>query len=194
MPNGCRPCCRQEALEWEAKYQDYRALAEGLRVQFYWSLCGLADDVADHYIPMQRDELDWIGMAIHPWPLAFRGQAPQAGQVEHAHLSMPMLRCCVVGKLSYLAGASPRHQLKAWCSQGRTRWVFGASLLLAAPAALLVREWLSFIAVLAPVAAFLVLSHAELRAYSAHARRYRRAYMLFNDAGDRLLVILQLRS
>jgi hypothetical protein len=31
---------------WQDRYQDYRALAEGLRVQFYWSLAGLPASVA----------------------------------------------------------------------------------------------------------------------------------------------------
>lgn len=51
-------------LNWENKYQDYRALAEGLRVQFYWRFAGIQDSVADHYLHMQRTEMDWIRVAI----------------------------------------------------------------------------------------------------------------------------------
>ncbi len=49
---------------WENKYQDYRALAEGLRVQFFWRLAGIQDSTADHYLHTQRTELDWIRVAI----------------------------------------------------------------------------------------------------------------------------------
>jgi hypothetical protein len=49
------------------KYQDYRALAEGMRVQFYWRLAGLKLSVADHYLRKQRSELDWICSAIRVW-------------------------------------------------------------------------------------------------------------------------------
>jgi hypothetical protein len=49
------------------KFQDYRAVAEGLRVQFYWRLTGLADDAADHYLRKQRDELAWIREAVRGW-------------------------------------------------------------------------------------------------------------------------------
>ncbi len=46
------------------KSLDYRALAEGLRVQIFWHLSGLIDSVADHYLRKQRGELVWIRSAI----------------------------------------------------------------------------------------------------------------------------------
>ncbi len=42
------------------KYLDFRALAEGLRVQFYWRVTGIKDSVADFYLRKQRSEIDWI--------------------------------------------------------------------------------------------------------------------------------------
>ncbi|MFL5381588.1 MAG: hypothetical protein ACJ8GN_03615 [Longimicrobiaceae bacterium] len=48
----------------EEKHLDYRALAEGLRVQFYWALAGIADPVSEHYLRNQRTELAWIPRAI----------------------------------------------------------------------------------------------------------------------------------
>jgi hypothetical protein len=41
------------------RFQDYRALAEGLRVQAAWAEAGLRADVADHYTNRHRSELDW---------------------------------------------------------------------------------------------------------------------------------------
>jgi len=56
---------------WIAKWQryhskslDYRALAEGMRVQIFWHLGGLPDSVADHYLRKPRGELTWIRSAI----------------------------------------------------------------------------------------------------------------------------------
>jgi hypothetical protein len=43
---------------------DYRALAEGLRVQFHWNLAGLGSSVPANYMHRQRSELDWIRAAI----------------------------------------------------------------------------------------------------------------------------------
>jgi len=50
--------------EIETKYFDYRALAEALRVQFFWSLAGIQEPVADHYLQHHRTELDWIRYAL----------------------------------------------------------------------------------------------------------------------------------
>ncbi len=55
---------RAEKQELQTKYQDYRALAEGLRVQIYWRVSGLHEDVSDHYLGKQRGELNWIRHAI----------------------------------------------------------------------------------------------------------------------------------
>lgn len=63
---------------WHRKYIDYRALAEGLRVQRYWQLAGIADDNSvafahDNFMQKQDIELGWIrnvmrGAGLHPQP------------------------------------------------------------------------------------------------------------------------------
>ena len=45
-------------------YQDYRTLAEGLRVQFAWSLAGISRPAADFYLRKQKNELQWIHEAV----------------------------------------------------------------------------------------------------------------------------------
>lgn len=45
-------------------HNDSRALAEGLRVQFFWAAAGLRRSVAANYMQRQRSELDWIRSAI----------------------------------------------------------------------------------------------------------------------------------
>ena len=49
---------------WQEKFQDYRALAEALRVQFYWAACGLPNAVSDNYLRQHADELGWIRQAL----------------------------------------------------------------------------------------------------------------------------------
>ena len=51
----------------QRKYHDYRALAEGLRVQVMWELSGVDDKVETHYLYKQQGELDWICCAIAAW-------------------------------------------------------------------------------------------------------------------------------
>lgn len=51
--------------EWHRKYLDYRALAEGLRVQFYWAVAGIRDEndsnfVHDNFLRTQEPEVGWI--------------------------------------------------------------------------------------------------------------------------------------
>jgi hypothetical protein len=60
---------------YHAKYLDYRALAEGLRVQLFWHVSGLRDNVADHYIRKQRSVLDWIRDAIRTRSIGIEADA-----------------------------------------------------------------------------------------------------------------------
>lgn len=56
--------------DYENRYQDYRALAEGLRVQHAWFCAGLTNDFADRaYLRMQEGELQWIRMALRSFYL-----------------------------------------------------------------------------------------------------------------------------
>lgn len=54
----------QKRLDAQGRYLDYRALAEALRVQFYWRLAGLDDSAAASYLRKQLDELRWIRDAL----------------------------------------------------------------------------------------------------------------------------------
>jgi len=49
-----------ERQEIKDKYNDYRALAEALRVQLFWKLIGSREDVQDHYLRKYRGEMNWI--------------------------------------------------------------------------------------------------------------------------------------
>jgi len=50
---------------WHRKYLDYRTLAEGLRVQFYWAVAGVTNEnkwkfAHDGYLKSQNPEIGWI--------------------------------------------------------------------------------------------------------------------------------------
>ena len=50
---------------WHRKYLDYRTLAEGLRVQFYWAVAGVGNQnnskfAHDNFLQTQDPELGWI--------------------------------------------------------------------------------------------------------------------------------------
>jgi hypothetical protein len=52
---------------WNTQHEDYRAMAEGLRVKFFWKLGGIKAAIADHYLGRQRSELDWIRNGFRGW-------------------------------------------------------------------------------------------------------------------------------
>jgi hypothetical protein len=54
----------QRYLRFEERGYDARAIAEGLRIQFYWNLAGLGDSVAANYMSRHRSELDWIRSVV----------------------------------------------------------------------------------------------------------------------------------
>jgi hypothetical protein len=60
-----RALSRKWALD--TLHEDYRAMAEGLRVKFFWRLAGIKDAIADHYLGKQRSELDWIRNGFRGW-------------------------------------------------------------------------------------------------------------------------------
>jgi len=53
----------------QTRFQDYRAIAEGLRVQLAWRCGGTAEIVADRYLSKHADELRWIRDAVRAWGL-----------------------------------------------------------------------------------------------------------------------------
>ncbi len=70
------------------KYLNYRALAEALRVQFFWRLAGIPDSVGRHYEGRQWRELDWMRTGAHAqWVLSGAdlpyGRRGAAGAIEN---------------------------------------------------------------------------------------------------------------
>jgi hypothetical protein len=77
-----------ERRQWHRKYLDYRALAEGLRVQIYWNLSGVVDPVAagfayDSFLNKQDVDLGWIRHVMRSASMQrARGQAPEPAWVS----------------------------------------------------------------------------------------------------------------
>lgn len=73
--------------DWHRKYLDYRALAEGLRVQFYWNLSGVVNtDSAgfayDNFLQTQDVDLGWIRHVMRQASMnRVRGQVAEPGWV-----------------------------------------------------------------------------------------------------------------
>lgn len=50
--------------QYEDRFYDYRALAEGLRIQFFWALASLPDRVCDSYLHKFKGEFTWVREGI----------------------------------------------------------------------------------------------------------------------------------
>jgi len=77
-----------EHRQWHRKHLDYRALAEGLRVQFYWSLAGVIDVQSaefayDNFLQKQDVDLGWIRHVMRNVSLSrSRDQVPPEAWVD----------------------------------------------------------------------------------------------------------------
>jgi hypothetical protein len=74
--------------QWHRKYLDYRALAEGLRVQIYWNLAGVVNPASagfayGSFLGKQDMELGWIRHVMRAASMQRpRGSRPDEGWVE----------------------------------------------------------------------------------------------------------------
>ncbi|MBY0526556.1 MAG: hypothetical protein K2R98_24385 [Gemmataceae bacterium] len=174
--------------EFHSKYLDYRALAEGLRVQLFWRVAGLHHSVADHYLRKQRGELDWIRQAIRARTIP----ATREGMRLHTEDASPeqidlVLRCWVHDQANYFSTTSVRdHQ-----NSQIIRWV-GRGLLVV-PVGLAVIKWflggghplLIGMGLSLAVAAALP-AYGKVQAYAEHSKHYRRMYLMFELAQSAL--------
>jgi len=77
-----------ERRQWHRKHLDYRALAEGLRVQFYWCLAGVIDVQSaefayDNFLQKQDVDLGWIRHVMRNVSLSrSRDQVPPEAWVD----------------------------------------------------------------------------------------------------------------
>ena len=204
--------------EYHQKHVDYRALAEGLRVQFYWQVAGVRQDVSDHYLRRQRTDLEWVRMALRTqnqlvaWGL--RPSTPVATQDASAepltdterlgaiqHIVLPQW---VAGQGKYFSNSSQRDRR----STRRREWWAVALLIggmiagvlamvqpdgLSASATVSWSHGLIILMGLTPAIAAAMGGYAERMAIAAQARRYGWMAALYARAQQGLEEALGLR-
>lgn len=69
-----------------SRFLNYRALAEGMRVQYYWQIAGLEDEVHDYYLNKHQSELRWIRWAVQAWLVPMHGRSTVAKPPPHDEL------------------------------------------------------------------------------------------------------------
>lgn len=179
--------------EYHSKYLDYRALAEGLRVQFFWRLAGLRKPVADHYLRKQRSELDWIRKAIRAWTLSTEFQEDQ----NEAALNSPeqlrlVLNEWVEGQRRFFERTLKRDQRRLKWQKWIVRLLFGASLVLSGIQILVTTRydplifWMGMVLVIAG----LIAGYGERRALAEQIKQYAQIGTVFALAEQRLRDLL----
>ncbi|HEX5736350.1 MAG TPA: hypothetical protein VF131_26200 [Blastocatellia bacterium] len=186
--------------EYHGKYLDYRALAEGMRVQFFWLLAGLKKPVADYYLRKQRSELDWIRKAIRVWTLSMEFQeAPNKTVATSPHQLRLVLNEWVTGQRRFFANAAKRDQRKLKWQKRFVRLFFLISVALTATQTVLQiyqqasqgEDWLIFSMGLALVIAGLLAGYGERRALAEQIRQYAQMATIFANAEQRLTELLE---
>jgi hypothetical protein len=82
---------RAKRGEYQTKYQDYRALAEALRIQFLWTVTGVRASVVDSYLRKQRSELDWIRGALRAWHVTASAAPPSEARADEVRAAAQSL-------------------------------------------------------------------------------------------------------
>jgi hypothetical protein len=179
----------QRRVDAQGRYLDYRAVAEGLRVQFYWRVAGLRDDVCANYLRKQLDELRWIREALRGANAVAPPETPRMNLVvQH-----------------WIRGQSEFYRLRAALQARRHHRIerssaaFIAAGLLATASLVVFWEWLEHVERLhrwvvllmgfAPIAAALWEAYGEKIGLRTQANQYARFASVFRRAellADRL--------
>jgi hypothetical protein len=118
--------------DYQNKHQDYRALAEALRIQFFWQVAGVPEKVVDHYLRKQRGALEWIRNALRAWD----AQSLVAESRESHSAAVPA-RLAYVGQhwvseqRNYYASKARREQATLEAEERKIEWLVRASVAMA---------------------------------------------------------------
>ena len=200
-------------------HQDYRAIAEGVRIQEQWHIANLRETVADHYLRLYRGELDWIRNAIRVCRLLDDTSAVDTSMsLEQRRARLRAVYETWItgdsGQVKYFevrAAADERREQRF----SRMTWTaaavgIAATLAVVVAFALLGAKvdvepsdpslhgtenfwWIAGVVTIsiAAVASGLLASYAEKRAFGIHVKRYRRMRRIFLQAAASLDAILK---
>ena len=179
--------------EYHRKWLDYRALAEAMRVEFFWKLAGLPQTAADHYLRNLRSEVDWIRAAIRAWEIS---SGHHSSDVPQSKDHSERIRWCRDYWLSdqekFFHKKAPANKTLHAKAENRTRWAFhfGIGFSVALLIYQLVTHHPSHPLIVAMVVSSLVaalLHHAETTAgHAMLARSYEWMHGLYSLARKQL--------
>ncbi len=189
---------------WHRRHLEYRALAEGLRVLFYWRVAGVHDDGhlhtgADSFLRRQDPELEWIRNAMRAVDLTLlrTSSAGIAGGIGFvAEDWIGQLKGGATGgsgQLAYYWRSSERKMTTVETAEKISRVALWAGLSAAVVlcfAPLLhdevVKQRLVILMGLLPLVSGIVEAYLQKSADRELARQYSGMYQLFDEADSQL--------
>lgn len=192
--------------DFENRYQDYRAIAEALRIQYAWCRAGLRDRLVEaSYLEMQQSELEWIRLALRTAFLISDGAAAR----EDDSPSHPVAAHWIDGQLRYYARSGKREEASLRRAQGVMVGVAVGGGLLSAFAAVMawmvahhmlaipdaqaagvqhsLSYWAAMPFALGSMLALLIRFYIQQRGFAENARRYHHMFLVFDAARRRLV-------
>jgi hypothetical protein len=174
---------------WESKtglrgrHEDYRALAEALRVQFFWMAAGLTDLAADQYLRKQAGETVWIRDAVSECAIFQGVLSLTPPEPEGRAARLRVARKWVVSQRGYFARTRKQHERKKlyFSIVASAAGILGLAL----PITGMYYYWTVWTGSTAAVAmwwAALAWDYVERRGFTQEARQYSRMHDLFRDA------------
>jgi len=175
----------------QEKFLDYRALAEGLRVQFFWKLAGLHESVASDYLGKQQSELDWIRQAIRNWSL-LTGFGNNGSLPAHEEALQAVKTYWVQGQAHYYRNAAFRQKEKMERLDLIAKVFFSTAMFVLTPAMLTIHKfklggdlldnWMQVVTPASFVIAGAINYYNDKMLFSAQVKQYTRMGALFNKA------------
>ncbi|HEY7993410.1 MAG TPA: hypothetical protein VID24_04335 [Candidatus Eremiobacteraceae bacterium] len=191
--------------DFENRYQDYRAIAEALRVQYAWWCAGLRTRLVEaSYLQMQQSELAWIRSALRTAYLVtgsatakpdssssdpecsrwIEGQIDyyeRAGELEAAHMAQAQraMRVTAIGGAVISAAAG----LAAWAISHH--WI-NSPVASGASMVRVLTYWAAMPVAVGSLLALLIRFYVQQRAFAENARRYQLMFTVFDAARRRL--------
>ncbi len=182
------------------KFVDYRAIAEALRVQFFWRLAGLPHTVSDHYLRTMRSELDWIRQAVRSCQLITHAHSRAERQFakEHQTQSFELIqKHWVQDQLNYFVKSAGKKQKTAHRWELAIKLLYSTATMLAV--VMLFVHWkthhmnhiLAVLVFIAAAGTAMLNDFSEKSAFAVLARRYEWMRSLFTTANKRLVDFIE---
>jgi hypothetical protein len=185
---------RAKRNHYQDKFRSYRALAEGLRVQFFWRLVGITDSIGDIFETRGSDEQIPVLTVIEHLASGAHPQLVQGPEREVLTVTQALVHW-VEGQERYFTNAVGREKcLRKWLHRAEMgsfgvalaipTWLLGWHIVATLGGEDHRRIALIVVSALAMVAAGLLHGYSEKRAFGEHIESYGEILDSFDDYKD----------